>query len=169
MGAAYGCRPAVVKNLRDQGIEVHTYGANWPNSTYAENLVEIFNRSVINLGIGGIGFAEDLTNVKGRDFEIPGTGGGVYLTTFNADLAQHFRVGQEILCYHNRDEAVELTHYYLNHQEEARAIAFRGRQKCLEEHRWYHRYEKICEVLGILGKGPTIAHARASQQEPRCT
>ena len=77
--------------------------------------------------MGGIGYSERFTNVKGRDFEIPGTGGGVYLTSFNPDLAQSFVVGEEILCYSNRDEMLELIRYYLAHPEEARAIAARGR------------------------------------------
>jgi spore maturation protein CgeB len=150
VGAAYGFRPSVVRYLRRRGVPVQTFGANWAGSAYAPDAAAIFNRSIINLGMGGIGFAENLTNVKGRDFEIPGTGGGAYLTTFNADLAQHFHVGQEILCYQNRDELLELTRYYLDHPEEARAIARRGRERCLREHRWLHRYQHICGMLGIL-------------------
>lgn len=103
---------------------------------------------------GGIGYSETLTNVKGRDFEIPGTGGGVYLTSFNPDLAQHFVVGREILCYRHRDELVELIDYYLAHPDEARSIADRGRARCLAEHRWLHRYQRVCEILGILLSRP---------------
>ena len=108
------------------------------------------NRSCINLSMGGIGYSEALTNVKTRDFEIPGTGGGVYLTSFNPDLAQHFEVGREILCYRNRNEMVELIRYYLSHPEQAREIAMRGRARCLADHRWLYRYRHVCQVLGIL-------------------
>jgi spore maturation protein CgeB len=114
-------------------------------------VVEIFNRSVINLGMGGIEYSEELTNVKGRDFDIPGTGGGVYLTTFNPDLAQHFVIGEEILCYRNRDEMVELIRYYLDRPDEAAAIAARARARALREHRWLHRYQTMLEILGVLG------------------
>jgi spore maturation protein CgeB len=116
--------------------------------------VEIINRSVINLGMGGIGYSERATNVKGRDFEIPGTGGGVYLTSFNPDLAQSFVVGEEIVCYSNREEMLELVRYYLAHPEEARAIAARGRERCLREHRWLHRYLKVLEILEIMPSEP---------------
>ena len=112
--------------------------------------MEIANRSLINLGIGMVGFSEVLTNVKGRDFEIPAVGGGVYLTSFNADLAQHYVIGEEILCYRSLDELLELVQYYLSHQDEALAIAASGRRRCLREHRWLHRYETICRTLGIL-------------------
>ena len=100
--------------------------------------------------MGGIEYSEELTNLKGRDFEIPGTGGGVYLTSFNADLAQHFVIGEEILCYRGRDEMIELIRYYLAHRDEAAEIARRARERSLREHRWLHRYETMLRVLGIL-------------------
>lgn len=59
----------------------------------------------------GIGYSEILTNVKGRDFEAPGTGGGAYLTSFNPDLAQYLIIGEESLCYRHHDETLELRGY----------------------------------------------------------
>jgi hypothetical protein len=150
IGGAYGYRPVVVDYLVSHGVPLQTFGSWWPNAGWVDNIVEIINRSVINLGMGGIGYSERVTNVKGRDFEIPGTGGGVYLTSFNPDLAQNFIVGEEILCYSSRDEMLELIRYYLAHPEEARAIAARGRERCLREHRWLHRYQKVLKILGIL-------------------
>jgi glycosyl transferase family 1 len=151
VGAAYGFRPSVIKTLRRYGIDVETFGPGWPaGSLSSEDQVRMFNRSLINLGMGGILYSESLTNVKARDFEIPGTGGGVYLTTFNPDLAQHFAVGEEILCYSNREEMVELIRYYLAHPIEASQVALRGHQRSLSEHRWLHRYLRIASILGIL-------------------
>jgi spore maturation protein CgeB len=152
VGASYGFRKSVIRFLHKHGVNIHAFGNGWPNG-FANDPVEIFNRSVINLGMGGIGYSESLTNVKGRDFEIPGTGGGVYLTSFNPDLAQHFIIGEEILCYRNRDEMLELIRYYLAHPEEANAIAQRGRERCLREHRWLHRYKRMTEIIGLSHKG----------------
>lgn len=151
LGAGYGYRPSVIRHLQRSGILVQTFGPGWPSGwTWGDEQVEVFNRSVINLGMGGIGFSEDFTNVKSRDFEIPGTGGGVYLTRFNPDLAQHFVIGQEILCYSTRDELVELVRYYQTHPEEVKEIAARGRDRCLAEHRWLHRYDHVLRLLGVL-------------------
>ena len=149
VGVAYGFRMATVDTLRAHGIDVRPFGSGWP-AGHAPDVVEIFNRSVINLGMGGIEYSEELTNVKGRDFEIPGTGGGVYLTSFNPDLAQHFVVGEEILCYRNRDEMIELIRYYLARPAEAERIARRARERSLREHRWLHRYETMLRVLGVM-------------------
>jgi hypothetical protein len=151
IGAAYGFRVSLVEELRKAGIDVQTFGAGWGSGRISsEEQLRIMNRSIINLGMGGIEYSEVLTNVKGRDFEIPGTGGGVYLTTFNADLAQHFVIGQEILCYHSRDEMIELIRWYSARPDEARAIALRARERCVREHRWLHRYEAMLRILGVL-------------------
>lgn len=150
VGNAYGFRSSVVRDLKKYGVPIQTFGEGWPGSKWVDDIVEIFNRSLINIGMGGIGYSESLTNVKGRDFEIPATGGGIYLTSFNPDLAQHFRIGHEIICYNNRDELLELIRYYLKHPEEAENIANNAYKRCLKEHRWLHRYKKICNILGIL-------------------
>ncbi|GIW93677.1 MAG: hypothetical protein KatS3mg110_1718 [Pirellulaceae bacterium] len=150
IGGAYGFRRSLVRHLARYGIHVACFGDGWKNPGVTQKqMVRIINRSIINLGAGGIGYSEMLTNVKTRDFEIPGTGGGMYLTTFNYDLAKHFRIGEEIVCYHSRDDLIEQIRYYLRHPEEAEAMAARARARCLREHRWLHRYLTLCRVLGI--------------------
>lgn len=166
VAGAYGYRPSAVRYLGRHGISVQTFGRGWAQSGWVADVVEIFNRSCINLGMGGIGYSESLTNLKARDFEIPGTGGGVYVTSFNPDLAQHFVIGEEILCYRNREEMLELIRYYLARPDEAREIARRGRERCLHEHRWLHRYERACQILGILAESePSTETAEETNYE----
>jgi hypothetical protein len=106
VGGCYGKRPLLINYLRKHGVPVKVFGHGWGRmgDGHTDSPNEIFSRSQINLGCGYIGHSNKLTNVKGRDFDIPGSGGGVYLTTFNSDLAQHFEIGKEILCYHSFDE-----------------------------------------------------------------
>jgi len=122
VGGCYGKRPLLINYLRKHGVPVKVFGHGWGRmgDGHTDSPNEIFNRSQINLGCGYIGHSNKLTNVKGRDFDIPGSGGGVYLTTFNSDLAQHFKIGKEILCYHSFDECLELIRYYLDRPEEWR-------------------------------------------------
>ena len=155
IGAAYGIRPAVVRDIARHGIEVKTFGAGWANS-WAHDVNIIINRSRINFGMGAIGYTNEITNLKGRDFEIPGTGGGVYLTSFNSDLAQHYVIGEEILCYRDRDEMIELLRYYLARPEEAQIISRAARERSLREHRWLHRYQTICAALGLLDSNKCV-------------
>lgn len=150
VGGAYGFRLAVIAWLRRRGVDVATFGADWKSSEPLDAIAPVFRRSKINLGMGGVGYTETITNVKGRDFEVPATGGGMYLTSYNSDLAQHFDVGREIVCYASRDEMLELIRYYLAHDDERAAIAQRGYERAWREHSWLQRFETICAVLGIL-------------------
>lgn len=152
VGAAYGSRPAMVSFLRQHGIPVQTFGSGWGPETAvsSKEMSDIFKKSQLNLGHGGIGYSENITNVKGRDFDIPAAGGGAYLTTYNPDLAQHFHIGEEILCWHSYDDLLEQIRYYLARPELCRAIADKAFTRCVCEHRWLHRYTQICSVFGIL-------------------
>lgn len=150
IGACYGFRAELIQYLTQYGLDVSTFGPGWRDSAFGAEQVRILNRSRINLGMGGIGYSEDLTNVKTRDFEVPGTGGGLYLTTYNPDLARHFEIGSEIICYRNRQELIELIRYYLRRPNEAREVSRRGRERCLAQHRWLHRYLTICSHLGVV-------------------
>lgn len=150
VGGAYGFRPRAIRRIRRARLPVSVFGPGWGTAgVWGEDQVKIFNRSSINLGMGGIGYSEWLTNVKTRDFEIPGTGGGMYLTSYNPDLALHFDVGREIVCYRNPEELVELLRYHLQNEDESREIAERARNRCLREHQWLHRYIEVCRILGI--------------------
>jgi hypothetical protein len=151
IGAAYGYRASAIEFLRTHDVPVDCFGHGWRTRFLSDTeQVAVINRSIVNLGMGGIEYSESLTNVKGRDFEIPGTGGGAYLTSFNPDLALHFAVGEEIACYRNRDEMLELCRHYLHRPEEAREMAGRARRRALREHRWLHRYVRLLEMLGVL-------------------
>lgn len=150
VGARYGFRHMRVRHLQRNGIEIQAYGNGWKDgSQHKEGIVKVFNRSKINLGMGGIGYAEHLTTLKGRDFDIP-CSGNLYLTSFNPELAVYFQVGKEILCYRTAEELIEMIRYYLVRPDEAAEIAAAGRKRCLSEHTWYHRYEAICRTLGVL-------------------
>lgn len=165
VGGAYGFRRSLVRDLRRCNVPLHTFGYGWGTEPLrGRDLVRVINRSQINLGAGGIMYSEMLTNLKGRDFEVPGTGGGIYLTTFNADLVDHFEIGREIACYHSREELVDLVRYYLRNPEEADAVAARGRARCLREHRWVHRYENVCQLLGILAASDARTPSRNPHQ-----
>ncbi len=109
------------------------------------------NRCRINLGLGDMHYSRWLTNLKGRDFEVPATGKGLYLTSYNSDLAQCFSIGREIQCYRGIDELIELVRYHLSNEDESAMMAMRAREHCVRAHQWKHRYITILQALGIVG------------------
>ena len=116
-------------------------------------MVRLFRRSKIILGLGGIGWSPDLKNVKARDFDGPAVGTAVYLTSYNPELAEHFDIGKEIGCFSSADECVEVAQDLLANQGRRQSIAQRGRERCLRAHTWVGRFERVLEVLGVLGDG----------------
>ncbi|PKN66942.1 MAG: hypothetical protein CVU54_17635 [Deltaproteobacteria bacterium HGW-Deltaproteobacteria-12] len=150
VGQCYGNRRAVVNELRNRGIAVQAYGIGWPDGPLTtEEMVRMYSRSKINLGFGGIAGYKDTYCLKGRDFEIP-MSGGLYLTEDHPELRLAFRPGEEILTYSGIDDLMQKIKYYLAHPAEAEAIRIKGYERSLREHSWEMRFAKIFRLLGIL-------------------
>lgn len=155
MGQRYGFRAHFIEALEESGIDVTCFGPGWGTCVVSEEeKVEIYNRSRINLGLGGVAYSSEVTCIKGRDLEVPAAG-GFYLTTYDAELADLFDIGREIVCYRNEIDCVELIRYYLEHEDERRAIARAGRERCVLEHTWQARLQGLLRWLGILDQPRT--------------
>ena len=153
VGQAYGYRHDFIRFLREAGIPVQCFGRGWEQE--ADDAIDIFRRTRINLGLGGTGWSPRLTCIKGRDFEVSSTG-GLYLTTYNPELIHLFEIGREILCYWNEIDCVEQIRYYLDRTEEVERIARAGRTRCLREHTWTHRFVGLLRWMGILESEPAF-------------
>jgi spore maturation protein CgeB len=152
IGQRYGGRGRLVDTLRACDIRVTCFGAGWGTRGISESeKVEIYNRSRVNLGIGGTGLSNKITCIKGRDFEVPSCG-SLYLTTYNHELTGMFAIGGEILCYHNEIDCAEIIRYCLERPEEAAAIGRAARQRCLKDHTWQGRIAGLLEWMGICKK-----------------
>jgi hypothetical protein len=149
VGAGYGFRPWFVRQLERAGIHVTTAGHGWSAGSVSDDqMTALMRRAKIILGLGGIGWSPDLKNVKGRDFDAPCI--GAYVTSFNPDLAEMFRIGDEIACYSTPDEAVEVVRDLLRNPEKRARLARRGRERCIAEHTWKHRFETVLHLLGVI-------------------
>jgi spore maturation protein CgeB len=103
---------------------------------------------MMTLGIGFASPSKVLTTLKTRDFECPGSG-ACYLTTFNWELALHYEIGKEILCYRSVEEIVELFSFYRRRPDECWRIAQSAYRRCINEHTWEKRFRKLFEEVGI--------------------
>lgn len=150
VGQRYGKRPEVVTALWKAGIAVTVHGIGWPEGPLpAEEMVKMYSRSKINLGFAGVGDLTETFCLKGRDFEIP-MSGGLYLTEHHRELEEVYRIGEEIVTWRHPDDLIPTIRWLLDNPQHAHDIRHRGRQRALKEHTWESRFEKIFSLMGML-------------------
>lgn len=149
VGRAYGPRHGLVRYVQSHGIKVTAVGPGWPGGPVDfEEMIRLFSRAKVVLGMGGIGQTDEFKTLKGRDFEVAMCG-SLYLTSFNPELAEHFDVGKEILCYGSPFEAVDTLRYILRRPEEATRIRTAARARSLADHTWDKRFSDLKNLLTV--------------------
>ena len=143
VGQSYGLHADLVRYLRRRGFSVEAFGAGWPNRFASfEKVVKLYSRAQIVLGVGGVGQMGGVKHLKGRDFEVPMCG-ALYLTSYNPELADHFRIGEEILCYSSFEECADLVHWVLRHPGEAEGIRQAALKRSLASHTLDRRLHQL--------------------------
>ena len=149
VGQRYAHRPLVIDRLRRRGIAVETFGPGWPSGPLPlEEMVGVYSRSAISVGFGGTNYSRRLVCLKGRDFEVP-MSGGLYLTQYNPELELCYKIGSEILCYHHEDDLVKQIRDGLRDLGRLEEVRAAGRARALAEHTWEHRTGKRLSVVGL--------------------
>lgn len=155
IGNKYGIRGKIIAEIARYGIHVECYGSGWPNGpATAEQSAQLFKRARIILGIGTVGYCEDVFTLKLRDFDAP-MSGALYLTHRAPDLTRLFKEGVEIECYQTPQEAAEKIRFYLENHEKLNQVAGAGLKKALNFHTWTHRLETTLSTLHVLGVNST--------------
>jgi spore maturation protein CgeB len=117
-----------------------------------DEMVRTFSRTKINLGFAGCWTGENtatrITQIRLRDFEVP-MSGGFYLTEYQDELEEFFKIDSEIVCYRDKEELLEKIRFYLNRPKLRELIRFAGRQRCLNEHTWQNRFRAVFEQIGL--------------------
>jgi hypothetical protein len=147
LGTRYSGRAELVDAVRRAGIPVQAFGTGWPAAFVSfEESVRLINRAHVVLGYGGKGLMRAVHGLKGRDFEVPACG-AAYLTSYNAELAEHFRIGEEILAFSSPSECVELLHDVLPRPERLEALRLAGRARVLRDHTWEGRVRRLLSLF----------------------
>jgi spore maturation protein CgeB len=117
-----------------------------------EEFVRTFSRTSINLGFAGCWTddrtTERITQIRLRDFEIP-MSGGFYLTEYQEEIEAFYDIDREILCYRSKEELLDKIRFYLRHPAQRAQISEAGRRRCLSEHTWAKRFEKVFLEIGL--------------------
>jgi spore maturation protein CgeB len=150
VGQPHGDRRAVIASLRAAGLRVATFGHGWEGSARPvafADMLAVFRRAKINLNLAQ-SLDGSAAQIKARLFEVTACG-GFLLTAKAPHLERYFTPGVEIATFADRDEMVEKARHHLAHDDERRAIAARGRARCLREHTWRRR---LTELLAAVGR-----------------
>ncbi|MBN1490091.1 MAG: glycosyltransferase [Phycisphaerae bacterium] len=172
VGQAYGDRPAVIRHLQEQGIDVRVWGPHWkhyapklqtaggppePDDRYGgiltdEEMIRMYSRSKINLGFSSCGethaSGERILQVRLRDFEVP-MSGGFYMVEYMEELEAFFEIGKEVICYTDADDLTDKIRYYLAHDAEREAIRRAGFERCRRDHTWQKRFEDVFRTIDV--------------------
>jgi len=153
VGRSHEQRREFIYSLRNEGINIETFGPGWENSKRVSqaSLISIINKSKIclNLSNSAIG---DKIQIKGRDFEVPGCG-SLLFTNDSSDISEYFVPGEEIITYQDVNDAALKIKYYLKHEDERKIICKNGYNKVLREHTMEKRFLDLFEHLTKMKQG----------------
>jgi len=146
-------REQYINELKKRNVPVNVFGSGWGRFLPFEEMIDTFQTSKINLS-----FAMDRHNkvlqMKGKIFEVC-LAGGFLLTEYNPDYESYYEIDKEIVCFHNAEEMIDKITYYLNHDEERRAIAQAGWKRATAGYSSLHMVSKIFSEIekDIAAKG----------------
>jgi spore maturation protein CgeB len=112
-------------------------------------MVRLYSRSRINLGFGGVEGHGETYCLKGRDFEIP-MSGGLYLTEYHPELERVYDVGTEIVAYRGFDDLKAKIRHLLAKPDEAEAIRRAGFRRARRDHTWEMRFERLFSLMNLV-------------------
>ena len=124
----------------------HLVGVKWCGSAgYFDEMPKIFKLSKINLNIS---LKCIQTGIPLRVLDILGSG-GFLLTNWQEEIAEYFTDGEELVMYSSIEDAVAKCKYYLEHEDERKAIANNGYRKVKELFPYEDRVREMLRVAGF--------------------
>ena len=141
--------PMGIKVWGDAGWELATpsgvrYAGRMANHLDELNLV--YQCSAINLDVGRV-YQSDIVTM--RVFDTLACG-GFLLTEYSDALAELLEPGVEVATYGTEEELRQKTRYYLDHPDEAREVACRGREAVRSKHDMKDRLQHIFRCAGMF-------------------
>lgn len=111
---------------------------------YYNEMPYVFKCSDINLNIT---LRSIQRGIPLRAMDVLGCG-GFLLTNYQEDMMQFFTPDEDFVFYESRQDLLDKIDYYLEHEDERRAIAERGHQKAKAGHSYEQRVQEILDIVG---------------------
>ena len=147
-------RSRVNLNLANSSVK---YASSWVNlvdryALYTPGIKRVWRklRSSLPASIANL---QQISQIKGRNFEVPGCG-GFLLTDYVKGLDEYYLPDVDIVCYNSFDELMEKVNYYLVRDELRESIALQGWRTTLDRHTYVHRFRSIFEQMGLEFRFP---------------
>jgi hypothetical protein len=152
VGQKYGDREDFCRQLRDNGIDIHTFGRGWggEDKVSQSRYIKILNQSWISLDLTKSS-ANDTCQIKARPFEVTGCG-SLLLTKENPQLEEYFVPGEEIVTYSDAADAAKKIRELLADKTRLAEIARKGHDRTLENHTYQTRLSDIFKACDSMGK-----------------
>lgn len=120
---------------------------SWKGSAgYFDEMLKVFKLSKINLNIS---LKCIQSGIPLRALDIMASG-GFLLSNYQPELAEFFVDGEDCVMYYSLEDALAKCEYYLTHEEERLAIAYRGREKVKALFGYEDRLKEILTTVGLL-------------------
>lgn len=143
VGSNYGRRSKVINYLLKNGVQVTAYGPGFERGRVtADEIVLLYSRAKIVLGICNVGFQIKEVNLKTRDFDAISCGALVVSNAcdeFNINMIP----GLHYIQYFELSDLLGKIQYFLRHPDEARRIAEFGHAHGLRHHLWRDHLKKV--------------------------
>ena len=147
IGQPHSNRREIIHQLSQRGFPVETYGSGWTKRLTFDEMVQMFNRSKINLNLNNAAMGRS-EQIKGRNFEVPGCG-GFLLTGACDNLFEYYEFGKEIAVFNSFGQMCQMARHYLDHEEEREKIALAGYQRTIRDHTYSRRLDSIFSAMGF--------------------
>ena len=140
--------PASTQAQPSDGLPDHVIGPPLDD----EELIRMYSRSKISLGFSSCGdthcSGQRILQVHLRDFEAP-MSGAFYMVEHMEELEEFFEIGQEIVCYHDKEDLADKIRYYLAHDDERERIRQAGYRRAARDHSWHQRFRQVFAQIGL--------------------
>lgn len=116
----------------------------WKGEAWAEDMYSILSMSQITIN-RHINISKNYA-CNMRLYEATGMG-ACLVTDQKSNLANLFKIDEEIVAYNNPEEAAEKIRYLINNPDVARQIAKAGQDRTLKDHTYSKRMEMLLDIL----------------------
>lgn len=110
---------------------------------YYSIMPKVFRGSKINLNLT---LRTIKTGIPLRVYDVLGAG-GFLITNYQSELAEHFEIGKDLVCYESEEDLIYKVDYYLENEDKRREIAANGYNKVKKCHNYEIRLQEIIDTV----------------------